>query len=368
MNIDILRLHKLVSSLFTHVVGAVILISLMTFPTKARAEELKQRPKLGVILPLTGRAATAGEAVRNGVSMANSDLNDLFEVYFEDNALDGARTVTAANKLIQHNKVDCLLVYASGPSNVVAPIAETSNIPMIGMSVDPNVSKNRNWVMIHWAPVKNTVDRLFEELTNRKLNKVAILSTQSQGVLEIQDYFSKNSAKHGITIAYNEQILPTELDFQTAISILKNRQPQAVFINLYYGQAGIFAKRAADLGLKPQFFGPFILDDDNEIKASAGALDGAFYANTSHGDLTFEKRYIERFGKRPVLGGIGAYDSTLLFSEAIKRSEGTKKSVMKELREMQNFKGAIGTYSALPNNSFDVPVSIRTIAQGRVAQ
>jgi ABC-type branched-subunit amino acid transport system substrate-binding protein len=300
--------------------------------------------------------------------MANSDLGAFFELIFEDNALDGGRTVSAVNKLIQQDHVSALLVYASGPSNVAAPIAEASSIPMIGMSVDLNVSKDRNWVMIHWASVKNTVDKLFDELRTRKIKMVAILSTQSQGVLEIENYFLQNARQRDIDVIYHEQFLPTEVDFQTPIALLRNKKPEAIFINLYYGQAGLFANKSSMAGVKAQFFGPFILDDDNEIKAADGALDGAFFANTSYGDLSFEKRYLAQYGKRPVLGGIGAYDVTLLHAEAIKKSDGTASSAMRELRSMSNFKGAIGVYSALANNSFDVPTSIRRIDRGKVAQ
>jgi ABC-type branched-subunit amino acid transport system substrate-binding protein len=300
--------------------------------------------------------------------MANSDLGTFFDIIFEDNALDGGRTVSAVNKLIQQDHVRALLVYASGPSNVAAPIAEASSIPMIGMSVDLNVSKNRNWVMIHWASVKNTVDKLFDELRARKIKRVAIVSTQSQGVLEIESYFLDNAHHRDIEVIYHEQFLPTEVDFQTPIALLRNKKPEAIFINLYYGQAGLFANKSSIAGVKTQFFGPFILDDDNEITAADGALDGAFFANTSHGDLSFERRYMAQYGKRPVLGGIGAYDATLLHAAAIKKSDGTTSSAMTELHTMSNFKGTIGVYSALTNNSFDVPTNIRRIEKGQVAQ
>lgn len=356
------KYYKIIFKLLVTIAGIVIVHGIQSL----LAEEIKVKPKLGVILPLTGRASSAGEAVLNGVNMANHDLGDFFEIVYEDNALDGARTVSAANKLIQQDQVNGLVVYASGPSNVAAPIAEASSIPMIGMSVDLNVSKDRNWVMIHWASVKNTVDKLFDELKSRNIDKVAILSTQSQGVLEIESYFLQNAAQRGINVIHSEQFLPADTDFQTPITVLRNKKPQAIFINLYYGQAGLFSNKAFKLGLRPQFFGPFILDDDNEIKAADGALDGAFFANTSNGDLSFEKQYIAQHGKRPVLGAIGAYDVTLLIAEAIKRSDGTKTSVMKELHNITNFKGKIGTYSALSNNSFDVPTSIRKIEHGKV--
>ena len=332
------------------------------------AEEGASKPKLGIILPLTGKAATAGEAVKNGISMANAAEGGYFDLIFEDNALDGAVTVTAANKLIRDDKVSGLIVYASGPSNVAAPIAESASVPMIGMSVDPKVSKERSWVMIHWASNKNVADKLFDELERRKIHKVAVISSQVQGTLDLENYFLSTAPKRGIEIVFSQQILPTDLDFQTPITMMRSKRPEAIFVNLYYGQAGLFANKASKLGLKSQLFSHFIFDDDNELKSADGALDGAFFANTSCGDLSFEKEYRTKFGKRPVLGGIAAYDIATVFVQAIRNNPTSAKSAMDYIHSLKDFKGRIGIYSALPDNSFDVPTSLRSIKKGNVVQ
>jgi branched-chain amino acid transport system substrate-binding protein len=330
--------------------------------------EAESKPKLGVILPLTGKATIAGEAVRNGATMANDILGAPFELVFEDNGLDNGKTISAARKLLKTEGVLGIIVYASGPSNVASPIAEAAEIPMIGMSVDLNVSRNKNWVMIHWASNKNVADMLFEELERRSVKSIAILTSQVQGTIDLEEYFLSVASKKGIEVVFKKQLLPTEIDFQTPITVLKQKQPEAIFVNLYYGQAGLFTNQAVKMGLKPQFFSHFIFDDDNEIKNAEGSLEGAFFANTSSGDLSFDKEYKVRFGKRPVVGGIAAYDIVELFYEAFKNSDGSKSGINKFLHTVRDFNGKIGRYSALPNNSFDVPTSLRIITNGEAIQ
>ncbi len=322
-----------------------------------------RRPVLGVILPLTGRAATAGEAVKNGILLANESLESPLDIRFEDNQLDNARTASIAQQFINVEHVDGLIVYASGPAHVVAPLAESASIPMIAMSVDPRVSKDKAWVMIHWASNQKVADRLFTELKTRSLSRIAVVTTEVQGLLDMENYFLSRAKERGVTITSSQQFLPTEGDFRSAVLALKRQEPDAIFVNLYYGQAGEFAKQLVGRGVRSQLFSQFVLDDDNEVKNSAGALEGAFFASTANGDGSFDERYLKKFGKRAVLGGIASYDITLLFAQAFWNGA-SREVAMKLLKSMRNFEGKIGMYDALPDGTFDVPAELKIIKNG----
>ena len=304
--------------------------------------------------------------MRNSITMANDDLGSPFQLIFEDNSLDSARTVTGVRGLINNAAVRALIVYASGPSNAAAPIAEQARIPMIGLSVDPNVSKTRKWVMIHWASNEHVADQLIAELKARRLSRIAVLTTQVQGILDLEQVFFERAKTAGLEIVFHDQVLPTETDFGVLVSKTRASKPHAVFLNFYYGQSGVFALKCAAQKFYPQFFGQFALDDDAEIASSQGALDGAFFANTAPGDLSFDQAYIKRFGKRPSLGGIGAYDATAIFAAAFKDGLGTAESVNHYIHSLNDFSGKIGSYGALNNNSYAVPARIGDIVDGQV--
>ena len=345
----------------------VAIITLVIFVKGALAESSgRSRPVLGVILPLTGHAAAAGEAVKHGIVLANESLSHPLEIRFQDNQLDGTRTASIARQFINVDKVDGLIVYASGPSHVVAPLAESARVPMIGLSVDPRVSKDRKWVMIHWASNQKTADMLYKELKLRHISRVAVVTTQVQGLLDMEGYFLSHAKENGIEITSAQQFLPTDLDFRTPVSALKKQAPQAVFLNLYYGQASAFAKQLNLQGVKPQIFSHFVLDDDKEVENAAGTLDGAFFASTATGDGSFNKSYLNRFGKRAIVGGIASYDITLLFARAISAGQGSPVAVRQFLHTIKNFEGKIGVYDALPDNTFDVPAEVRVIRDGLV--
>jgi branched-chain amino acid transport system substrate-binding protein len=327
-----------------------------------------EKHKIGVILPLTGKAAIAGETVRNSIVLANDDLGQPFEIIFEDNGLENTRTVTAVRSLIQTSQVKSLIVYGSGPSNAAAPIAEQMRIPMVGLSVDPSVSRSRKWVMIHWAHNERTADLLISELKRRSISRIAVITSQVPGILDLDEVFLQRAEAAGLLVVFKKQILPTETEFGAIISNLRASKPQAVFINLYFGQSGLFALKCALQGFRPQFFGQFVFDEQTEVSTAQGALNDAFFANSSPGDLSFDNAYLKRFGKRPTLGGIGAYDVTSILALSFKQAPSIPESVNSYLHTLRDFSGKIGRYSALSDNSFDVPAAIGRIVDGQVVK
>lgn len=341
-----------------------ILISFLAI--NCTALSLPKRPVLGLILPLSGKAALAGEAVKNAVEMANSDAGNFFDLRIEDNALDNANTVTSFRKLIEQDKIQAIIVYASGPAIVAAPLAEQAKIPMIAMSVDPAVSRGRDWVMIHWATNKNVTEALLTNAENRGLKRIALVNSETQGLTELREVFRSEAEKRGFSIVFDQSFLPNETDFRTVVTAIKAKAPDAIFLNLYYGQAGIFAQQASSQGMRPSYLSTFVLDNEKEIEAAQGALDGAIFANSASADKEFKDRYQRTVGKSPVVATLGAYDSTSLLISAFRTGGGDAEKSNAALHMMNKFSGKIGTYGSLPNNSFDVPVELKGISAGKI--
>jgi len=78
------------------------------FAFNLSAQEPSSVIKIGAILPMTGDASAAGEAVKNGMTLALEKLPEAtrkrIKLIIEDDALLPARTVTAFNKLVNSDK------------------------------------------------------------------------------------------------------------------------------------------------------------------------------------------------------------------------------------------------------------------------
>ena len=113
---------------------AVLLI--LTFfcllPT-AFAEEAALRYKIGVVLGLTGPAASFANSFKIAVDLALEDLPDAdrrrVRVLFEDDGLSNLRAVSAGKKLLDIDKVDALITWSSGTALSLVSVTESRKVP-----------------------------------------------------------------------------------------------------------------------------------------------------------------------------------------------------------------------------------------------
>ena len=90
--------------------------------------------KIGVIIPLTGTQAFAGEGLKDALILAQEDIANQkklgksfkydYKLIFEDVQLDPKLAISAANKLIDVDKVDVLLDAYAPIGNAVSSVAE----------------------------------------------------------------------------------------------------------------------------------------------------------------------------------------------------------------------------------------------------
>ncbi|MBW3011342.1 ABC transporter substrate-binding protein, partial [Candidatus Woesearchaeota archaeon] len=94
--------------------------------------------KIGAVLPLTGDAASYGEAARNAMTLAADEINakggvrgKKIKLIFEDNMLDASTSLTAVNKLIEIDQVTGLASLSSANTVVICPVAEEKKVPLM---------------------------------------------------------------------------------------------------------------------------------------------------------------------------------------------------------------------------------------------
>src|SRR3989344_3814371 len=111
--------------------------SIQTRDTTAPANA-KETIKIGVVLPLTGPSSDGGNYVKNGLLLAQDELNkdqDLayrYELLFQDSMYDPKTAVSAFRKLVDIDKVK-YAIGAQGSSETLAitPIAEENKVILI---------------------------------------------------------------------------------------------------------------------------------------------------------------------------------------------------------------------------------------------
>lgn len=344
-----------------------VALSLLLFaaPNASVAEE-GGKLRVGVILPLTGEAASVGEAIRNGIALGlekiSKDARDKLEIVYEDDALVAKNSVSAFNKLNSTGGIDVLVNVSSGTAKALSPLAENKQIPFIAIASDAKVSAGKKYVFNFWVTPEEEIKVTIPEALKRGYNRIARIVSIQDGVLAIKSAFDKLNAGQ-LQVVLDEEYAGDVKDFRTYLTKVRaHKGIDAIMVVLMPGQCGLFAKQARQLGITQDLFSVEMFEDANEVKVSEGALIGQWYVNNDDPDNVFIDEYKKRYPGASLWGASNAHDVALLLGAAIDR--GYKRENFPEfLHTLKDFKGALGVYSASGDNRFTLPAAVKIVTK-----
>jgi branched-chain amino acid transport system substrate-binding protein len=125
--------------------------------------------------------------------------------------------------------------------------------------------------------------------------------------------------------------------------------PDVIYIPGYYGQVGIIAKQARELGMKMPLLGGDGWDSPEIWKLGGSALKNTYISNHYTSDnpapvvQNFVKGYKAKYGSEPDSMAVLAYDALKLLADAYKRAgsaDGTK--LRDAIAKTKDFPGVTG--------------------------
>lgn len=319
--------------------------------------------KIGAILDQSGGGVALTVPIMNGMRMAHQDLpaemQSKIEIYYEDDGLVPARSISSFQKLISENKVHLIVNGSSPTGNALAPLADRKQIPLIAVATDPAVEKNRKFVVNLWPTPQDEGQLICDEVERRGFKSIAIISTIHSAMNAFKSGFL-NCNK--VKVVYDEEVIPDTKDFRTIISRLNATSPEAIFINLFFGQVGLFAKQYREVGGKAAFFNIESAEDLEEVKVAAGGLEATFYAQCGTANQTFIDKYRTRFPGAQTFAAAHGYDIVMLIAEYLKQGgNSNSQSINHYLHKVKAFKGELGEISVSSDNRFNLPVELKEI-------
>jgi branched-chain amino acid transport system substrate-binding protein len=156
------------------------LIVFFSFPVLCTHLEAQEKIKIGVILPLSGPAADYGKSMRNGLQLALKENNNErpqkeIQLVYEDVQYNPVLAVLAFKKLAQRDKVDFVVSWGVNFCEALAPVAESLQIPFIGLCLNPHIAQNKKYVI----RFQNVIDELMRlqasYLASQGKKRIAVL-------------------------------------------------------------------------------------------------------------------------------------------------------------------------------------------------
>jgi len=270
----------------TRFVTLSLALALRVLPAQAEGHGVL---RVGVILPLSGDAASVGAATRNGMELARSGLPPedrvRLRLAYEDDQLSPAKTVTAYRKLRDAGAADVVVNIFSGTAKAIAPVVERDRVPLIAIASDPAVVASRRYIVNLWVTPEVEAEVALSEALRRGYRRIARIVSIQDGMLAIRATFDAANAGR-IELALDEEYPPDVKDFRPFIAKLRLRSDvDAVGIMLLPGQCGTFAKQVREAGIGVPLFGFEVFEDANEVKVKE--FRGALGTYSASGDNLF---------------------------------------------------------------------------------
>ncbi len=354
------------------VVVAVIWVGYTIY--KNQSQPVSTEPiKIGFIGPLTGDAASYGTDEKNATSLAVDEINQAggvngrkLEVIYEDGKCTGQDAATAAQKLINIDKVKIILGgICSGETLAIAPIAQQDKVITISaFSSSPNLTNAGSYIF-RIAPSDLEVAKSYVKVivSETGYKKVAILSENTDYAMAARTVFNDETKNLGGTIVADETFKQGERDFRANITKIKSSGADAIFINAQSGvSSGLAIKQLKELGVKIPIFGNYTLNDENAKTVAGQALNGVIFFDlnglTPDKGPIFLNKFNARFGK--VQGNeidAGArYDSVYMIANALKECSLDTTCMASYLHNMDWYDGTIGRYKFDPKTSDSIGI------------
>ena len=280
----------------TTMVGAATLAAGLARPAMAQDATVK----IGVIYPLSGNSATAGNyskmAIELGADVVNNGNADLakliplakggglpglknakIQLVFADNQGTPAAGQNQALRLITEEKVAALIgAYQSGVTLTASAIAERHGIPFVnGESVAANLTERGFKWFFRVTPVALDFARAYSDFlkaqkaAGRKTDSIALVHENTEYGNSVGSVIVDQFKKDGFNVGLKIPDSANSSDVQPQVLQLKEKNPDVLIFISYTSDAILYSKTMKELNWKPG-----ILIADN-----AGFNDPAFVKN-----------------------------------------------------------------------------------------
>ncbi len=291
--------------------------------------------KIGGIGPITGPAAAYGIAVQNGMELAIKEINEAggingaqIEYNFQDDEHDPEKAINAYNTLKDWGMEMLLGTVTSKPCIAVVAETQVDNMFQItpsGSAVECISGENAFRVCFSDPDQGKASAQYIGE--NDLATKVAIIYDSSTEYSDgIRESFVAEAANQGIEIVASEAFTAdSNTDFSVQLDKAKESGAELVFLPIYYQEASVILKQAADKEFAPIFFGcdgmDGILSVENfDTSLAEGLMLLTPFSVDEEGSKPFVEAYRAAYNEEPLQFAAGAYDGIYAIKAAAEKA------------------------------------------------
>ncbi len=344
---------------------------------KTNQPVIKEPIKIGAALTFTGKGASLGERLKNGIDLAvekiNKQGNLKLEVVYEDTLSEVDSAVSVARKLVDIDKVKVVIgPVRSNDVLAIAPITEQSKVILFTpIAAADEISQAGDYVFRNRESAVSHGKGMAKFLKNKNIDKLALFTAKSANSISYSKFFKEEFEKLGGQISMDHQYDENTSDFRTDILKAKNSGAKTFYLAVALGKdAGNLVKQIKELAPETLITGSAAIGTKEFLDIGLVA-EGVIFSSPVF-DLNdpkvqaFNETYKIKYNKDADAFEANAYDAVMLISDAIQKCGGEKTDCIRDyLYVVKDYPGMGGLTTFDKNGDVNKPIMLKTVKDGK---
>jgi branched-chain amino acid transport system substrate-binding protein len=365
---------------FKQIMGGVALLSVV-----ASVAAQDTVVKIGHSGPLSGSQSFSGKDNENGVRLAIEELNAKpitvggkklkFELMSEDDQGDPKAGVTVAQKLIDNGVKFVVGPYNSGVTIPASRAYNDAGVLIATVASNPKITQQgyKGLFRVNASDTQLGSKMALYAAKELKLKTVAVIDDRTAFGQGVAEEFKKQAKLSGMKVVGHEFTTDKATDFTAILTNLKSKKAEAIFFGGYAPQGAPMARQMKQLGINAKLLGGDTICTVEMGRIGGDAVGdnvlcsqgGAILDKAANGPA-FKAKYKKRFNQDADVYAASFYDATLLFAQAMQKSNSVDPAKVGPEVAKSTYKGVAGTYAFDAKGDMkQSPVTIFTFKNGQ---
>lgn len=311
--------------------GALVALVAAGLPDCAMADVT-----LGVLLPVSGRAASYGQQQQSAIEMFMERYADLgkagkLKLIVYDTRGDNTEAINLTRKLISTDNVLAVVgPQFSSEAEVSFPLGVRGETVMLTpMAAKPGIAgANRPWAFRFALTTENDYRPLLDAWLKRQekpIKKVVVLHDAKDAVSSFdgKSVFPMLLKEHGVEVLDTISFQTGDIDYSAQVTKAKGHSPDGIVVSALYNEAGNVTRELRKQGMNQPIVAGVGVNDPRFIQIAGPAAEGVmaafdfFAENPNPAVAAWVSEFERRFKVQPSNAAGLMYDSLFLMRDCI---------------------------------------------------
>jgi branched-chain amino acid transport system substrate-binding protein len=349
-------------------------------PSGAFIAEPKKDLVVGASLSLTGKAASYGVGMKNGIELALDKIKSegksvKLRVLFDDTSSTPEKAVTSAQKFLEVDGAKAIVTVGADETLAVVPVTEAKEaILFTPIGGSDKIDGAGKYVFRNREPSKLTAYSLAEFISKKGLNKVALfVAKSSSSPISYEKSFLEKANQIGLAFEsfyYDE----ASVDVRTSIARAKENGDVAAYVIASKDKDGAeVIRQLAEMGFDGLIVGGPALDTSKFFEASQGSAEGVIIAvasvdSSAPNASKVLSDYKQKYNSEMTFFAANAYDMVMLLNSAAGKCGEDTDCIREYLLSVKDYPGLGGKTTFNPNGGVTKPLGYKIASDGKFVQ